>query len=154
MYRHKTLCLVIAILWMVMIFSLSSQVAHESNELSMIITKVIVKTVEKIIPDTDITIEKFNHLVRKNAHFFAYLILGALVISVLWKSNLVQSRKFSLLLAIGICVLYAISDEVHQMFVPGRGPQVRDVLIDSTGATIGIVIFMIFNKFRRKKQGI
>lgn len=43
-------------------------------------------------------------------------------------------------LALGICILYAISDEFHQLFVPGRGGQIRDVLIDSTGAIVGVAI--------------
>ena len=41
---------------------------------------------------------------------------------------------------------YAISDEVHQLFVPGRAGQVRDVLIDSAGSLLGIIIIMSFEK--------
>jgi len=42
-----------------------------------------------------------------------------------------------------ICVGYAISDEIHQIFVPGRGPQIKDVLIDSGGAAVGIFIWLV-----------
>ena len=49
-------------------------------------------------------------------------------------------------LALIVCVLYAISDEVHQMFVPGRGPGIKDVLIDSAGATVGIGVYMFVVK--------
>ena len=38
------------------------------------------------------------------------------------------------------CSLYAISDEVHQLFVPGRGAQVKDVFIDIAGAAVGIFL--------------
>ncbi len=48
--------------------------------------------------------------------------------------------------ALLVCVLYAISDEVHQMFVPGRGPGIKDVLIDSVGATVGIGMYMLIIK--------
>jgi VanZ family protein len=41
------------------------------------------------------------------------------------------------------CVLYAVSDEVHQLFVPGRGAQVTDVLIDNAGAFVGIGIYEV-----------
>lgn len=49
-------------------------------------------------------------------------------------------------LALLICVLYAISDEIHQHFVPGRGAQVKDVLIDSAGASVGIVGYLVLNR--------
>jgi VanZ family protein len=87
-------------------------------------------------------------LMRKSAHFIAYLILGFLVshamkneaastAATLWKR-----RGASLLL----CVAYAISDEFHQIFVPGRGPLLKDVLIDGSGAAIGIILYMIAKK--------
>ena len=44
-------------------------------------------------------------------------------------------------LSLLVCVLYAISDELHQLFVSGRGAQVKDVLIDSAGATVGVCLY-------------
>ncbi|PGY12090.1 VanZ family protein [Bacillus sp. AFS031507] len=52
----------------------------------------------------------------------------------------------------GICVLFAVSDEFHQLFVAGRGAQVKDVFNDSAGAMMGIVIFRIANRFLSKKK--
>ena len=43
-------------------------------------------------------------------------------------------------LSFGICALYAITDELHQGAVPGRSPQVTDVLLDSLGSTVGIAV--------------
>ncbi len=63
------------ILWMVLIFYLSHQPATESNELSTGITEVIIQTVEKVAPNVEFDIRSLNHIVRKNAHFFAYLVL-------------------------------------------------------------------------------
>ncbi|MEH7223204.1 VanZ family protein [Bacillus sp. JJ1566] len=40
-------------------------------------------------------------------------------------------------------MIYAISDEIHQIFVPGRGPQVADVVIDSARAIAGIAMYML-----------
>ena len=83
-----------------------------------------------------------GRLIRKSAHFIAYLILGLLVsharkseasTAYVWKQ-----RGTSLLL----CVAYAISDEFHQIFVPGRGPLLKDVLIDGSGAALGIVLYV------------
>lgn len=82
-----------------------------------------------------------GRLMRKSAHFIAYLILGFLVSHAMkneastataWK------RSGTTLL---LCVVYAISDEFHQVFVPGRGPLLKDVLIDGSGAALGILLY-------------
>lgn len=132
------------ILWMTMIFYLSSQVAEQSNQLSTGLTGIIIKIVEKMIPNANFDIAIFNHIIRKNAHFFVYLVLGILVINALGESGLHGYK--CIILALLICVLYAISDEVHQLFVPGRGGQVRDVIIDSAGASVGIGLYLIIKK--------
>lgn len=137
------------ILWMALIFNLSSQVAEQSRQLSTGITEFIIQTIEKINPNADFNINSFSHIVRKNAHFFAYLILGVLVLNALRRCGV--SGYKSLALALGICILYAISDEVHQLFVPGRGGQVRDVILDSAGAAVGIVPFTTRILSKRRK---
>lgn len=75
-------------------------------------------------------------MVRKSAHFFAYLVLGVLVVNSLKVFGVTGPRLY--MSAILVCILYAVTDEVHQLFVPGRGCQLRDVLIDSVGAGVGI----------------
>lgn len=133
---------------MVLIFYLSHQPATESNELSTGITEKIVETVEKIAPDIDIDIGSFNHIIRKNGHFFAYLVLGILVVNGLRGSGVSGYKGF--ILALLICVLYAVSDEIHQLYVPGRGGQVKDVIIDSAGALVGILGYCL--KFSSVKE--
>lgn len=133
---------------MFFIFNMSSRVSEDSNELSKDITKAIVKVVEKALPDYEVDIGKFNHIVRKNAHFFGYLLLGMLVCQVLRVSGMrgIKLYAFSLI----FCILYAVSDEVHQHFVPGRGPQALDVFIDSSGSTVGIIgNFIIMRIFKK-----
>ena len=108
-----------AILCMAIIFKLSSQPAVQSSKLSTGITKINIKVIEEVKPNIKLNIVKFDHMVRKNAHFFIYLVLGLFVINALRRSGVRGYRcvVFSLL----ICILYAISDELHQVFVPGRG---------------------------------
>lgn len=144
--NRKVLSWLLAILWMWLIFFQSHKPATESNSLSKGVTEVIVETVEKIDPDIDIDIRNFNHILRKNAHFFSYLILSILVANALESSGLNGYRL--MVLAILICVIYAITDEFHQLFVPGRGGQIKDVIIDSVGALVGILIY----NFRRTKD--
>lgn len=143
---YKILFWTAVLLWMALIFNLSSQVAEQSNQLSTGITEVIVKTVEKVAPQAEFDIKSFNNILRKKAHFFAYLILGVLVINALRRSGETGIR--SVTLALGICVFYAISDEIHQLFVPGRGGQVKDVIIDSAGAGVGVGVYWVVGKGR------
>ncbi|SCZ78107.1 VanZ family protein [Acidaminobacter hydrogenoformans] len=143
----------LVILWMAVIFSLSAQPASASNDLSRGITALIIDLIQKILPMVNLTLNDFNHYVRKNAHFIAYFLLGFLVINALMVGETVEKLKNfkergsaayrrRWLLAGLICVSYAISDEVHQLFVPGRGGQVKDVLIDSGGAATGILVYV------------
>lgn len=135
--KRKILSWTLAVLWMALIFYLSHQPAIESNGLSTGITEKIVVMVEKVAPDIKFNMGRFNHMLRKGAHFFAYLVLGILMINGLSSSDIYGFKGIGL--AILICILYAISDEVHQLFNPGRGGQVSDVILDSAGAIIGIL---------------
>ena len=55
-----------------------------------------------------------------------------------------HQRSAAIAVAVGICVLYAISDEVHQLFVPGRSGQFKDVFLDSGGAIVGAALYRLF----------
>lgn len=141
---------VAVLLWMLLIFSLSSQVAEQSDKLSSGIANFIVKTIQKVTHNAEFDIKDLDHIVRKNAHFCVYLVLGVLVANALRRSRASGLRTF--IFTIGICVLYAVSDEIHQIFVHGRGPGVIDVFIDSAGATIGLGIYMLVSKIVEKRN--
>jgi VanZ family protein len=53
-------------------------------------------------------------------------------------------------LSLAICIIYAVSDELHQLFVPGRGCQLKDVIIDTAGAVSGTAIYNAVNILRTK----
>ncbi|SFB04775.1 VanZ like family protein [Bacillus sp. cl95] len=127
------------LVWMVLIFQLSAQPAKDSNKLSKGVTAHVVETVKEIKPE--FSLDNANHIIRKNAHSFVYLVLSILVSHALKGSAVLELK--SALLALGICILYAASDEVHQVFVSGRGAQVRDVFIDWAGALVGIGIYKV-----------
>ena len=132
---------------MTLIFYLSHQPATESNKLSISITEKIAGIVEKTDPNIDETnIRKFNRIIRKNAHFFAYLVLGILTFNGLKDSGIAGGRGF--ILALIVCILYAISDEIHQLFIPGRSGQVTDVVIDGMGSLVGVILYQMNNKIK------
>jgi len=143
---RKIIPWLLVILWMALIFYLSHQPASKSNELSIGITEKITRIVEKTDPNIDKNIRSFNHIIRKNAHFFTYLVLGILTFNGLKNSELAGGRGF--ILALIICILYAISDEIHQLFIPGRSGQVTDVVIDGMGSLVGITLHQMSNKIK------
>lgn len=147
---NKFISCTAVLLWMALIFYFSHQPANESNELSIGVTEVIVSAVEKVAPHSDFIVGNVNHFVRKNAHFFIFLVLGVLVMRSLRLSGIDRYKAGGL--ALFICILYAISDELHQLFVSGRGAQVRDVLIDSAGAFVGILVYVVV-LFRNRVDG-
>ena len=91
------------------------------------------------LADLAMDIATLNHFIRKVAHFTVYLVLGILTVNSL-KASGVPIFK-AIMWALVICIAYAATDEIHQMFVPGRGAQVKDVLIDSVGAVVGICVY-------------
>ncbi|SES82271.1 VanZ family protein [Anaerobranca gottschalkii] len=128
-------------IWMAIIFYFSSQQGEESSELSSGLVQVVVEITEKLVPNTvnRLDYNTLHHFIRKQGHFFIYFILGILTSNALTLSR-VKGQK-NIWLSLSVCVIYAITDEVHQVFVPGRSGEVRDVLIDSIGAFAGIVIY-------------
>ena len=125
-----------------LIFYFSSRPAIQSKELSGNITEIVVQTVERIAPNraAELDVRRIHHLIRKNAHFFSYLVLGILVLNALRRSGVYGFK--GIMIAFLICVLYAISDEFHQTFVPGRSGELMDVIIDSVGAASGILGYL------------
>jgi VanZ family protein len=85
------------------------------------------------------TIDRVHYVVRKTAHAVEYAILGILiwrVVRTFAAHHPAWHFRFALLLA----ALYAATDEAHQIFVPGREAAVRDVLLDTCGAGIGLAL--------------
>lgn len=128
---NNKLSILLVFLWMLLIFLMSSFDATKSANQSNFIVNII-NNIFKIE-----NIELLSFIIRKLAHFTEYLILGFLTINMLNKNDI--SKKY--LLSILICIIYATSDEIHQIFVPGRACQIRDVLIDSIGSITGVYLY-------------
>ena len=136
--KRKILSWIAVILWMSVIFMFSSQPATESGKLSKLITNIDVKIIRKVVPNTKFDVIEFEHIIRKSAHFFIYLGLSILIINTLRRSGV---RKYRCIIGTLLsCIIFAASDELHQVFVAGRGAQVSDVIIDSAGIALGILL--------------
>ncbi|MCI6899321.1 MAG: VanZ family protein [Tenericutes bacterium] len=148
---RKVIKIILVLLWMVMIFLLSNEEAVKSSKKS---DGLIIKSVELFTGKSLSDQEKEKVLkylvfpVRKCAHLSLYLLLGILVISLLREYMVINTKL--VLLSLLICFLYACSDEIHQLFVPGRSGEARDVLIDTLGACLGVSFYYLV--FRKKKM--
>ncbi len=125
------------ILWMLIIFYLSNQ----SGVVSTNTSSIFVNPIQKILPGISFSI--LTTLVRKSAHFFLYCILGMLVI------NACNQYKQKLQISLLICLLYACSDEIHQLFVVGRSGQIRDVFVDFLGISMGVFLFFLIKRCKK-----
>lgn len=144
----KPLSFLPALLMMYLIFSFSAQTREVSGELSYKISYKIVEIKsevlhqEKSYDELYYEADQIHFYVRKAAHMTEYFLLA---IAVSFPLYVYRVRGFWLFLLAGIiCVGFAGLDEYHQSFVAGRGPSVRDVCIDSSGAFIGIILVQLF----------
>lgn len=83
-------------------------------------------------------VEGWDVLLKKGGHMVAYAMLTVLLLRALETQT--PTRKAAWL-AVGIAVLYAITDEYHQTFVPGRKGTGIDVLVDAAGALVGLRVW-------------
>lgn len=121
----------------------------ESGEMSGSFTEWINGVVQTIFPSVTIS----HKFVRKAAHFTEFAVLGALICAELFVW-LYERKRALLLLSIPCCFLVALTDEFIQKFTEGRASSFVDVLIDTSGATVAVLIFfgvVILNEFLRKR---
>ena len=100
---------------------------------------------------------KLDYVIRKNAHAFMYMVLAFLVSSLFFVYN--KRGKNAIVYILFICLFYAVTDEFHQSFVPGRTSLVSDVLVDFGGALIGLTFFYlayykIYERYAIKKKKV
>lgn len=143
--RAVAVCIRVALLaaWMVGIFAFSAQVGSESDGVSDALAS-FVQSLGMPIPMEALTV-----LVRKGAHAFAYFGLGVLAVFALRLSKLsVRTRSIA---SVAFVLAYAISDEVHQLLVPGRSGDVRDILLDTVAGTLGVLVLLLVYRARDKQ---
>ncbi len=140
----KILIILMIIYYSFIIWSFSSHPAEISSKESKSITGILYDKfavhIEKFSDmGKDMFVRKTDNFVRKCAHFTLFFIF-ALLISM-YVDCYDKDAKVFLLTVFITGVIFAVSDEVHQLFVPGRGCQMRDVLIDSNGILAGGIVF-------------
>ena len=140
-----------AIVMAMIIFGFSKQDGEESSGLSYKAADIILTVCDKagIIDcnenNRESMIEAVQFPIRKAAHMTEYAILFLLSYLATVKISMSQSRFYNRSIAVLISLLYACSDEMHQLLVPGRSGRMIDVGIDMAGVLI-VLICMILSK--------
>ena len=137
---------------MVIIFAFSAEDREESGTRSESVTAFVIRIIypdfDHMSCDDQLTIkDSTHHFVRKTAHFLEYALLGLLTSCLLlFIRRYLFRRKFerwkTWLYPAVFCVLYAVTDEVHQIF-SNRGASAKDVLIDAVGVICGILFIQL-----------
>ena len=147
---RKIIKLALVILMATIIFLFSHQTAKNSLSTS---DQVIINTAEAIKgeeltkKESDKLVKKYKVLVRKSAHFFLFFCLAITVF--IYLTDGVEVNKRYILYTMIACIIYAITDEIHQIFVSGRTARVFDVFVDSCGSLSSTMIMYGFHKIKK-----
>lgn len=140
---RQILCLMASVGLMILIYLFSGQTAEASSAVSSPFAEFLLSVIQKLPEDMAVFI------VRKGAHFSIYAALGFLLFYALVPTIRARKKPFNLLLLLQaasswlICTIYAVSDEFHQLYVPGRSGEFRDIVLDSCGSLSGLLIALI-----------
>lgn len=138
---------ILVVACMGIIFSLSAQNGEESSDLS---GSFVMAVLEWLGISVD------EGVLRTCAHCLEFMGLSVLIFNATYATF---ETKLTPVIAFAGTVFYAITDEIHQIFVPDRAFQISDILVDSTGALIGAIASLIilktilFIKKRGNKNG-
>lgn len=155
-YLKRLILIICIFLWLTFIFGMSAKTGEESAGLSLKITRQMYKInfIRRIIK-----LNTLHILIRKCAHFTEYGILSILSFEFTitfekYKKYILQTKYIqSLCPTVLFGVIVAVSDEFHQSFVPGRGPAIRDVCIDTSGVIVFLFIRVFIEKYFLSKNG-
>ncbi|MEO0899849.1 MAG: VanZ family protein [Bacteroidota bacterium] len=136
------------LIWMLTIFILSDQDKDETGKTSGFVMWLI-----SFLPLNPEFVEQdaFKIFVRKAAHCTEYFILSMLMFRLLWWY---MERRSAYIWAIILSSIYAMTDEFHQQFVPGRGASIMDVGIDTMGAGLGVLLIWALYQGKKKRHGL
>lgn len=141
--------------WAVVIFLFSAQDADSSTALSDKVTAILLKILGIDSPTLSPSPDGIGWLpsVRTMAHFASFGIFGFLTALAIRSHRLVAWKDW--LFPAAISLFYAIFDEIHQAFVPGRSTELKDVIVDFSGAILGIatvaLVYLIIRRRHKKR---
>ena len=141
----RTILMLLLLSTFFIIFGFSSQNGEKSGNISKKITEEIITRIpqiqEKEQNEREAISLRIEKVIRKIAHFSIYTAVGLLLMALISTFEMKEKNRIIISLIIGI--IYASSDEIHQSFVPERSPMITDVMIDTMGVMLGILLIML-----------
>ena len=145
----KIIGIIFILIWMVSVFVFSGQVGTESTGTSRKVTEFIVQLIsDRSIEENEKLIGNLDKVIRKLAHYTIYTLGGILIYN--YANTTDKSKKEKILYSIAFGAGYAITDELHQFFVPGRSARIFDVGIDTLGVITGVLLYLVIIKIIQK----
>ena len=152
----KIIFTAILIIHMCVIFGFSMQPARDSGAQSKGFTVAVMNMIPgmntKSVDEKNQIAENIDFYIRKCAHFSIYTVLGFLSFFAFLSYDGIRNCKYKYLYILVFCLLYAVSDEIHQYFVPGRACRVFDVGVDFCGSLFGVYLASVLTKFLKRKK--
>ncbi len=144
-----------SVLWMGVIYRYSDMPAVRSTNQSVTVTERILMLLSRFVTIEDakkaVLIETFEPYIRKLAHMTEYALLFLLCIPAVMV--FVKERKRAVAVSALVSFLYACSDEIHQLFVPGRSGSPKDVGVDMIGTGAAALVYIIFSNAISRHAG-
>ena len=150
--KKKLILWILIFVWMITIFMFSAQNGDESSELSQgfLRTFILRFTPDNISEDI---VNMMEYIIRKCAHMTEYAVFGILVFYQIKLYRLFEKEWNRIVMAVICVMIYASTDEIHQLFVGGRSGRFTDVLIDTADGFIGIMAAAFIAAGHQGKNG-
>lgn len=154
MKLNKIIYGILLIIWMITVFMFSHQQSGESSATSGNTIRFIINNIPIVKNYTneqkEQIVELMQPIIRKLAHFTIYTIGGIIIALFINEFDIKEKRKINYSCSAGC--LYSITDEIHQLFVPGRAGMIQDVIIDTLGVILGVaLVWTVIEIINRRK---
>lgn len=148
----KIISIMVVLIWMGIVFSFSNQQGESSSSTSRKVSQIIVNIINIQGNYTELEkeemVKQIEPIIRKLAHYTIYAIGGIVIANCVYQFCSKEKMLIGTSTVIG--VMYAITDELHQLMVAGRSGNIKDVIIDSLGVITGIVFFLLTREIYKK----
>lgn len=135
--------------------------SHQPSDESSGTSGNVIRAILRIIPgysqmeeiEQEKLVELLQPIARKLAHFSIYTLGGILLALNINEYALNNKKKFLFSCLAGF--IYSVTDETHQIFIPGRAGMITDVVIDTIGVVLGVaLVWVVIEIIKRKKEKV
>ena len=104
--------------------------------------------IKTVLPVSEATFNLIHNPLRELMHSIEFLVFGLLLFNVLVDFK----AKHPMIICFTVSLIYAILDEVHQLYVPGRAFEALDIMLDAVGIIVAILMYFNFISCMKTKN--